>query len=467
MPEILTDKEIKKLVESDPTKAVEYIKILQGRLNLGSHNSGMPPSSDIFKKKIKNGREKTGKKKGGQKGHAGATSKFENIDVTIELKPSTCDKCGTSIKGCAVINEQLRHVTDLNKNFKPEVTLYKSMSVECPACSNISKGIFPEGVKAWAQYGPKIQALVTYLSSYQMLPLERLQDLLREIFKIKISQATLLSLVKKISDNLDSFINEVRSLLIASDVVHFDETSMRVENKKWWNHVASTPSLTLLAAAETRGLASMKACGVLPYFTGTAIHDGMVAYFNTEFDFSHGLCNVHHLRELLFIHEEMNQRWAKKMRSLLLDIKTAVEEAKEQGKNILSNNLKFSYEKQYSDLIKLGLRHPVNKKKYKPPGRGRTKQSKSKNLLDRLGNTSAVLAFMYDFSVPFENNLAESDQRMLKLKQKISGCFRGASGMDIFCRVRSYLGTMRKNGIDVFQGLIDAALGKPFTPVGT
>jgi transposase len=463
----LNDKEIKKLTESDPKKAAEYIKILQARLNLDSHNSGMPPSTDVFKKKIKNGRVVSGKKKGGQKGHAGITTKIEKVDVTIELRESVCDNCGASLEGCAITDERLRHVTDFAENLKPVVTCYRSMSIECPSCAFISKGTFPNGVNSWAQFGPKIQALVTYFSSYQMLPVARLQDCLREIFQVKISQATLLNLVKKTSDNLEEFIAEVRSQLINSEVAHFDETSMRVENGKWWNHVASTPLLTLLTAVNTRGLASMKECGVLPYFTGTAIHDGMTAYFSDEFNFSHGLCNVHHLRELLFVHEEMKQRWAKKMRLLLLDIKTSVKEAKDRGENTLRNTIKISYEKQYSDIMELGLRHPVNKKKYRPPVRGKTKQSKSKNLLDRLSNTNAVLAFMYNFSVPFENNLAESDQRMLKTKQKISGCFRGASGMNIFCRVRSYLGTMRKNSVDIFQGLIDAASGNPFIPVRT
>jgi transposase len=468
MINLLTDKEIKDLTTSDPEKAAEYIKLLQGKLSLNSHNSGMPPSLDIFqKKKIKNNRNKTTNSKGGQKGHKGTTIKFDKIDFNVDLKPSFCAKCGASLTGANVADEQLRHVSDFNNNWKLEVTCYKSLSLVCPSCSGISKGVFPDHVNAWAQYGPKIQALITYFSSYQLLPVERLQECLKEIFKVKISQATLLSLVKKTADNLESVLNEIRNLIIDSSVAHFDETSMRTEDGKCWGHVASTSKLTLISAGNTRGLTSMIEAGVLPEFTGTAIHDGMVAYFSDDFDFSHGLCNIHHLRELKFVHEEMSQRWGMRMRSLLMDIKAAVEEAKDRGENRLNDAIMRSYEKKYQNIIDMGLRHPENTKKHKPPGRGRTKQSKSKNLLDRLENKEAVLAFMYNFAVPFDNNLAERDLRMSKVKQKISGCFRGKSGMDTFCKIRSYLGTMRKNSVDILQGLIDAAIGSPFMPVGT
>ncbi len=468
MNKFLTDKEIKDLTTSEPEKAAEYIKLLQGRLNLGSHNSGMPPSSDIFpKKKIKNNRNKTTKSKGGQAGHRGTTIKFDKIDFIVDLKPSTCIGCGASLTDAGIADKQLRHVSDFNDNWKLEVTCYKSLSLVCPSCSCISKGVFPDNVNAWAQYGPKIQSLVTYFSSYQLLPVERLQECLKEIFKVKISQATLLNLVKKTADNLDGFLSEIRKLLIDSSVVHFDETSMRTENKKCWGHVSSTTKLTLISAGDTRGLTSMIGARVLPEFTGTAIHDGMTAYFFDDFDFSHGLCNIHHLRELKFVHEEMSQRWAMKMRSLLMDIKTTVEKAKDCGENKLNNAIIRSYEEKYRNVIDMGLRHPENTKRYKPPGRGRAKQSKSKNLLDRLENTRAVLAFMYNFEVPFDNNLAERDLRMSKVKQKISGCFRGKAGMDTFCKIRSYMGTMRKNSIDILQGLFDAATGSPFMPAGT
>lgn len=248
-------------------------------------------------------------------------------------------------------------------------------------------------------------------------------------------------------------------------MVHFDETGLRVNQKLWWLHVASTAQLTDYFVHPKRGQIAMDEMAVLPTFQGISVHDGLKSYF--LYDCTHGLCNAHHLRELRFILERYNQPWAAQMMTLLVEIKTAVDSAKLLGNQTLSRMQLSEFEQRYQTLLADGFKAnpPPPVVESIPKKRGPAKQSPPKNLLDRLkANQSAVLAFMYNFQVPFDNNQAERDVRMMKLKQKISGCFRSSLGAQQFCRIRGYVSTLRKQGIPVLDALKSVFLGCPVIP---
>ena len=251
---------------------------------------------------------------------------------------------------------------------------------------------------------------------------------------------------------------------VNAPVVHFDETGSRVEGKLWWTHSASTDEATYYDVHRKRGSDAFDSINILPDFCGRAIHDFWKSYFG--YDCLHGLCNAHHLRELIFVHEQHQQDWADHMIDCLCDIKAAVGQAKESVNQLDEKQIR-AFETRYQRILDEGYANnplpprPSNAKKK----RGRRKKTKARNLLERLDHhRSEVLAFMYDFSVPFDNNLAERDLRMMKLQQKISGSFRTEAGAKTFCRVRSYISTARKNAVGTMDALTRLFQGNPFVP---
>jgi transposase len=244
----------------------------------------------------------------------------------------------------------------------------------------------------------------------------------------------------------------------------FDETGLRIEGALHWLHVACTRLLTYYEAHKKRGKEAMDAIGILPNFTGRAIHDGLPAYFKYS-QLQHGLCNEHHLRSFDFLEERHPQKWETELSDLMLEIKAAVDTAKEKSKTKLSPKTIADFSARYDVLLKQGFKkNPPPKTKYHAR-RGRPKQSFAKNLLDRLSDhKEAVLAFMLDFNVPFDNNQAERDLRMMKVKQKVSGCFRSIQGAKIFCAIRGYISTARKNDQPVLDVINAAFEGRPYIP---
>jgi transposase len=352
-----------------------------------------------------------------------------------------------------------------------EVTEHQAEIKICPQCGNRVKGDFPQAVTQPVQYGSRIKAQVSYLNNYQLIPWARTCELLGDIYghtpAAALVQEANAALVESIEPSLDAS----KEQLIGSDVVHFDESGLRVEGQLNWLHVASTELLTCYTVHPRRGQVGMNAMGILPALQGRAIHDHWSPYFTYD-NCLHALCNAHHLRDLLFVVEQYNQSWAEAMIQLLLDIKAAVAAASPDQISLAADQLTY-FEQRYDELIAQGLESnppPANPPpkacgEHSRTKRGRKKQTPPKNLLDRLQKRKPqVLAFMYDFRVPFDNNLAERDVRMVKIKQKVSGAFRTRVGAETFCAIRSYISTVRKNGLNVIHAILNALTGNPFIP---
>lgn len=444
------------------TTLKERIKTLEDRLNKNSRNSSKPPSTDNFVRP-KSQRQKSGKPVGGQKGHPGHTLKMvDNPEHTVIHGVSVCKRCGKSLETVETTNYERHQVFDLPP-IKVEVTEHRAESKICPYCGCLNKATFPEEAQQPVQYGPRLRSTGIYLSQYQLLPYERISELFADLFDHQLSQATLVNANKAAYEVLEPVEEEVKQRIIASPVVHFDETGLYTEGKREWLHVASTEKLTYYAAHSKRGHEATDEIGILPEFQGTAVHDFWKSYF--RYLCNHALCNAHHLRELTGILEQDKQTWPKEMIDLLCKIKKAVEEKKSTANQLEVEQIR-NFEEKYDQIIQDGLsENPSPISQDQPRKRGRKKQSKAKNLLDRLKEyRQETLAFMYDFSIPFDNNQAERDIRMMKVQQKISGTFRSTQGAKSFCRIRGYISTARKNFLSVIDAIQSALEGNPFIP---
>ena len=295
---------------------------------------------------------------------------------------------------------------------------------------------------------------------------KRLQELFSDLFHVNISQGTLNNILTRGHHHLESFESEAKEILRQSDVVHFDESGIRVKKHRHWLHVASTDQITCYHIDPKRGQTAMDEMGVLADYQGYAVHDHWASYY--RYGCQHVLCNAHHLRELTFAEEQYQQQWAAKLKACLLDAKKEVDDAIEAGCSSLDSARVTYFDRRYSRLLRAGLAEVPVLPKGKVKTRGKEKQHKVKNLHDRLVNhKKEVLTFLYDFTLPFDNNLAERDVRMVKVNQKISGCFRSEQGANVFSRIRGYISSVRKQGHNAFNALCDAFEGRALTPTGT
>ncbi len=440
-----------------------------------SRNSSKPPSSDGLKKpnatssekrKRERKQKKGGQRKpGAQKGHKGNALNPVEEPKHIESHPvHTCQECGHSLQEQAAVDYEARQVFDLPP-IEIEVTEHRAEIKECQHCDAINKAEFPEEVNAPAQYGPQVKSIATYMKVYQLIPYKRSAEFFRDIFFLPLSEGTLVNIIKDCSKRLQPVTEQIRKALIQETVGGFDESGCRVEGKRIWIHVTSTPELTYYELHDKRGREAMDEIGILPDFKGRSIHDFFQSYY--QYDCDHGLCNAHLLRELIFLYEVQDQTWADQLIDCLLDMKDAVEKAKEMnapncGKQ--GDQLKA----RYDEIVQAGLdANPLPDKK-EPSKRGRPKRTKAQNLLIRLRNYKKdILAFVDDFTVPFDNNLSERDLRMIKIQQKISGTFRSATGGDDFCSIRGYISTIRKQAMNVIHSIYRVFTGNPFVPCST
>ena len=435
---------------------------LQDQLAKNSRNSSKPPSTDGFQKPApKSLRKKSSRPSGGQPGHVGETLKMaEKPDHTVTHRIDGCKHCGRSLAGIPSAAMEKRQVHDLPP-LRLIVTEHEAEIKLCP-CGHLNKAAFPEGVNAPVQYGPDLKAAAVYLKNYQLLPYERTCELLGDLFGCPISEGTLTNILSECYERLEQPVQQIKEQVAQAQVAHFDESGARVDSKLWWLHVASTPNTTYYQIHPKRGAKALEAIGILPDFTGRAIHDFWHPYFG--YGCAHGLCNAHHLRELIFVHEQHHQTWAGDMIDCLLDIKQTVALGS-PGAGHLNEEQIRAFEARYQSILDQG--YEQNPLPAAPDGkkRGRRKKTKPRNLLERLDHhRHEALAFMHDFNVPFDNNLAERDIRMVKVQQKISGLFRSETGAKIFCRIRSYISTARKNAVRALDAIARAFTGKPFVP---
>ena len=446
----------------------DSIRELKDRLAKNSGNSNKPPSSDGYRKPApKSLRKQHGRKSGGQPGHPGNTLKAVEQPDHIEIHPvKDCKGCCSSLEQVAVEKHERRQVFNLPK-VKIEVIEHRAEVKICPFCGKKNKADFPEAVTQAVQYGAEIKAQAVYLNQYQLLPLERTAETFEALYGHRPSEASLITACQEAAEQIEPVTKAIKAhITTQEEVVGFDETGMRLEGKSHWLHSASTDRLTYYAVHRKRGKPAMDEIGILPTLKGRAIHDGWRSYY--KYEIRHGLCNAHHLRRLKFLEERYPQIWVTEMIKLLVKMKTAVDEARENKQTCLTEKQLSDFENQYDLLVEEGLQAnppPEPPTEGEPKKRGRVKQTPARNLLDEFTTHKAeVLVFMYDFRVPFDNNLAERDIRMMKVKQKISGCFRTNQGADIFCHIRGYVSTARKNDMHVLDALRQVFDGAPYLP---
>ena len=440
----------------------EKIAELEARLNQNSQNSSKPPSTDVFVKP-QSLRKPSGKKPGGQKGHGGSGLKITRVPDRIEThEPSNCANCPKR-ESCFSAVETVETRYELDIEIRPILTAHKKNQKICPMTGKVITGGFPEGINGTIQYGSNIESLAVSLNTIGTVSIGRTHEILSDVFDIPISTGTIATMVKKCTENVADTVNEIEQAIFEQPVVHYDETGTRVNGGLQWAHVASTPELTHLSVHEKRGKDAMNDIGILPKYQGKAVTDCFASYFTFICTLFHQLCCAHLLRELTGIAENFGQSWARKMSDLLIEMKGMKEKLISHGHKGASLALREKYSRMYDEIMAAALaENPVPEKQ--PGKRGRPKRGKAGALVDRLIlRKENYILFFNDFEVPFDNNQAERDFRMFKVKQKVSGCFRTQEGAKDYAAIMSYVGTARKRGMSAFHAIKDALAGKPFT----
>ena len=428
----------------------------EDKASKNSQNSHKPPSTDKDNKKPKKKRtsstRKTSKRpQGGQKGHKGQTLRMvEKPDHTEKHKITSCVSCKKDLseqESEKIITSQVADIPPL----KIEITEHISEVKTC-VCGHKNDST-PPNLRPTIQYGSNLKGLSVYLSTFQHIPYKRIQSFIASLFGHRISSGTLVNWNKVAYTSLSDFESALISQLRASEVVGFDETSVKVSKQTYWLHGCFTEAYALYKVHARRGCAALDSIGVLPFFKGVAVHDFWKPYY--KYPALHAQCCVHLLREFNYLSDQKHCLWASEMSILLLKMRKAKEKALKLAKKGFKKTTLGRYRRLYGDIVALGLGlHP-------PPVRqagqkGRLGKGVIRCMLERLRDyESDILRFLTDFRVPFSNNISEQGLRMMKIKQKVAGCFRALAGSQHFARIRSYIVTAQKQGHNVFDSLTD------------
>jgi transposase len=449
-------------VRLENAKLVERVTELEARLGQNSKNSSKPPSSDgLGKPAPKSRRGRSGRKPGGQSGHPGRTlEQVESPDEVRRQEPAACGGCGGDLAGAVQAGVVRRQVFDIPQT-PVRVVEHQLIQLRC-GCGVTTCGRAPEGVDAPVQYGPRITAIGVYLYVGQFLSKQRTAQALGELFGVPISMGTVAAASGRAGRDVKScgFLDRVRDLVAASPVAHFDETGFRVAGKLHWVHSASTGKYSLITVHPKRGTAAMNAAGVLPAFAGIAVHDAWAPY-DTYTGAGHALCGAHVLRELTAVIDTApaGYCWARQAHDALLGLKKLVDDAVEAGHPAVDPEALAHHRHLLRSAANIGAtsnghRDTTLRKKH---------HALARRLLDRQDD---YLRFTTNFAVPFDNNAAEREIRMIKVRQKVSGCLRTITGAETFCAIRSYLATAAKHGINYFASLTMLAERRPWLPAG-
>lgn len=446
-------RELEKCLESD---------LAMPSTRIDSHNSGSPPSLDppwCKPKRTRSLRQQSGLRVGGQIGHKGVTLlQVANPDVVRIHHVEVCPRCDGSLAPTEPTRFHKRQVFDIIDG-RMTVIEHRAAVKLCFRCERRVTADFPAGVKAPVQYGAAVLSRIVYLNIYQLLPVARTAESMRDLFNCPVSSATVQKASNFCAQKLHRSEQKIKAALRNCAVVGADETGIRINAQSAWVHIARNDDLTHLAPHFKRGRRAIEEIGIINRFEGVLVRDGFSSY-NLYQQCQHGLCNAHLLRDLTFISEAepLHKDWSSEMAVLLIKIKDTVGAARAKSLTALTHLQQCRFSNRYDGILTQAW------KVIRGSPKKQSVHLSAHNLCRRfIRNKPEILRFMTDFSVPFDNNGAERDLRMLKLQQKISGCFRTNDGATTFCRVRSYLSSARKQGRSLLTAIERAVSGKPVT----
>ena len=436
---------------------------LERRLGLNSRNSSKPPSSDGLAKPLPRSlRERSGRKAGKQPGAPGAAlSLVDDPDEVLEYRPQQCEGCSGGLADAEIVSVSRRQVFDLPP-VRLRVLEHRLMACRCAGCGTVTAAPAPAGVEAPVQYGPGVAAVAVYLCVGHHVPIARTAQIMADLLTAAVSTGWVAGLARRAATAVTGFIDGVADVLGAAPVVHFDETAVRVTGRNWWVHVACTPVATMYHLDQRRGQTAIDAAGILGRMRApqVAVHDGWMPYLKTCYDhIDHALCNAHHLRELIGWYEADPDAhgWANTLVTILCAGNRAVTAARGAGATSLETPVLDDLHRRWAAAVTAA--YAANPP---PSGRGR---GPVLALIDRMsGFTTEIWRFAHDFTVPFDNNQAERDIRMIKTQTKVTSGWRTIDGARDWLTVRSYLSTLRKNNLNILTGLRDALTGNPWLP---
>ncbi len=446
------------VIEAQAQEIAELKRIiadLQEKLKKNSQNSSRPPFSDgLAKPRPKSLRKRSGKRAGGQEGHQGNGLCLPEAEKeTVAHRPDQCENCPMNGQCRSCERSEVRNVIDIEIITK--VTAHYTESYACPKLNGeIISGKFPEGVNSSIQYGKGVEALAIALNTAGMMSVNRTHEIMNSLLGLPVSTGFIASTVRDFGDRISGIVKEIRAELEKEDVVNCDETGTRVEGTNYWVHSACNEKYTCLSVQRKRGSEGMTEAGFLPDYKGIIIHDCWSPYWSFQ-DVLHGLCCAHLLRELAGAIENAPEvsEWARQMTELLLEMNRRCDEVRDKGGSVIPDEEIAAFDRRYDDII--ALAYATNPLPEQPKGkRGKPKRGKRLALIDRLKeHKGEVCLFVHDLRVPFTNNLAEQSVRMVKVKTKVSGCFRTEEGASCFVKIMSFLQTARKHCINAFSAI--------------